>query len=45
MAATPGPAWKRIGWLLLIWCASVLALGAVAWGIRLLMVAAGLRPV
>jgi hypothetical protein len=45
MAAGPAPAWKRIGWLLLIWGASVLALGAVAWGIRLLMVAAGMRPV
>ena len=35
--------WKRVGWLVLIWCASVAALGAVALGIRALMVAAGMR--
>jgi hypothetical protein len=34
----PNPGWaKRIGWLLLIWCASVAALGAAAMGLRLLM--------
>jgi hypothetical protein len=42
--ASSDSAWKRVGWLLLIWCASVLALGAVAWVIRLLMLAAGMRP-
>jgi hypothetical protein len=40
--ASPGPSsnssWaKRIGWLLLIWCASVAALGVAAMGLRLLM--------
>lgn len=33
---------KRIGWLLLIWALSVLALGAVAYGFRFVMKAAGL---
>ncbi|BCH21045.1 hypothetical protein MesoLjLc_08180 [Mesorhizobium sp. L-8-10] len=33
---------KRIGWLILIWTASVLALGAVALVFRLLMNLAGL---
>ena len=28
---------KRIGWLLLIWSASVVALGVAALGLRLLM--------
>ena len=42
--AGPRGAWRRVGWLALIWCASVLVLGAVAWGIRLLMLAAGMRP-
>lgn len=36
------PVWQRIGWLLLIWCASVAALGVVAGLMRLLMNAAGL---
>ncbi len=31
----PGPLWKRLGWLVLIWAASVLALGLVAGVIRL----------
>ena len=35
---------KCIGWLVVIWAASVLALGAVAWLIRQLMGLAGLRP-
>jgi hypothetical protein len=30
----PGPWWKRIGWFVLIWCASVAALGAFAWLLR-----------
>ncbi|WP_333814329.1 DUF2474 domain-containing protein [Tabrizicola sp.] len=33
---------KRIGWLVLIWALSVLALGVVAYGFRLVMKAAGL---
>lgn len=41
-AADNKPVWKRIGWLLLIWCASVAALGVVAGLMRLLMNAAGL---
>jgi hypothetical protein len=31
----PGPVWKRIGWLVLIWTLSVAALGVVAYAIRL----------
>jgi hypothetical protein len=37
------PWWKKLGWLLLIWAASVATLALVAYGIRLLMHAAGLR--
>jgi hypothetical protein len=33
---------SRIGWLLLIWCASVAALGVVALGLRLVMRLAGM---
>ncbi len=33
---------KRIGWLVLIWGLSVLALGLVAYGFRFVMKAAGL---
>jgi len=40
---SPGP-WRRIGWLVLLWCGSVLALGVVAILIRLLMHLAGMRP-
>ncbi|PSJ64760.1 DUF2474 domain-containing protein [Kumtagia ephedrae] len=44
--AAPSPApdsWlKRIGWLVLIWTASVLALGLVALAFRLIMNLAGL---
>jgi len=37
------PSWlTRLGWLVLIWSASVLALGAIALTFRLLMAAAGL---
>jgi len=31
----PGPLWKRLGWMALIWGASVLALGLVAGILRL----------
>lgn len=33
---------KRFGWLVLIWAASVLSLGVVAWLLRFLMGMAGL---
>lgn len=33
---------KRVGWLVLIWAASVAALGVVAWLFRFLMGLAGL---
>lgn len=36
------PLWQRLGWLALIWSASVLALAAVAGLLRLFMLAAGL---
>jgi hypothetical protein len=29
------PLWKRLGWMVLIWTASVAALGAVAFVLRL----------
>ena len=39
----PGPGWHvRLGWLVLIWAASVGALGIAAYCMRLLMRAAGL---
>jgi len=41
--SAPAPLRKRLGWLVLIWAASVLALGAVAWLMRLLMNAVGLE--
>jgi hypothetical protein len=28
------PVWQRLGWFVLIWSASILALGVVAYGIR-----------
>ncbi len=34
---------KRVGWLVLIWLASVLALGLVAVGLRLFMNVIGLK--
>ena len=37
------PLWRRLGWMALIWIASVAALGVVALLIRLLMNAAGMR--
>ncbi|NVE00657.1 DUF2474 family protein [Massilia sp. BJB1822] len=35
--------WKRFGWMVLLWTASVAALAVVALLIRLLMHAAGMR--
>ncbi|WP_312933453.1 DUF2474 domain-containing protein [Pseudomonas sp.] len=37
-----GPLWRRVGWLVLIWVASVATLGVFAWLMRLFMSAAGL---
>ena len=34
-AADRQPLWKRLGWLVLIWAASVLALTLVGWFLRL----------
>ncbi|HYZ48903.1 MAG TPA: DUF2474 family protein [Sphingomonas sp.] len=31
----PGPWWKRLAWFVAIWAASVAALGAAAYAIRL----------
>ncbi|WP_296265408.1 DUF2474 domain-containing protein [Pseudomonas sp. MLB6B] len=39
---TPTPLWRRLGWLALIWLASVASLGVFAWLMRLFMSAAGL---
>ncbi|EIK53661.1 hypothetical protein YO5_15160 [Stutzerimonas stutzeri TS44] len=36
------PLWQRLGWLVLLWSGSVLALAVVAWLLRLAMQAAGL---
>jgi hypothetical protein len=33
---------KRVGWLVLIWAASVCALGVFAYGLRLVMRAVGM---
>ena len=38
----PGPWWKRVGWLLLIWLLSVGALGLVAMLLKVIMRMAGL---
>ena len=45
-AARVSKSWlRRVGWMILIWAASVAALGLVALLIRMLMAAAGLtRP-
>jgi hypothetical protein len=38
-----GPWYKRLGWLLLIWFASVVSLAVVASLLKLAMYAAGMR--
>jgi hypothetical protein len=35
--------WRKLGWMVLLWSASVAALGVVALLIRVLMHAAGMR--
>ncbi|MDA5489546.1 DUF2474 domain-containing protein [Yersinia kristensenii] len=37
------PWWKKVGWMLLIWCGSVLALLAVSMLFRMMMTAAGMK--
>lgn len=37
------PWWKKMGWMLIIWCASVLALLAVSMLFRMMMTAAGMK--
>ncbi|WP_354686609.1 DUF2474 domain-containing protein [Cupriavidus necator] len=34
---------RRVGWLVLIWAASVAALGVAAWVLRLIMQGVGFR--
>ncbi|MGE8066285.1 DUF2474 domain-containing protein [Pseudomonas sp. NPDC089569] len=41
--AAPAPWYRRVGWLVVIWSGSVMALGVVAEALRLLMHAAGMR--
>jgi hypothetical protein len=38
----PGPWYKRVGWLVVIWMGSVVSLGVVAEALRMLMHAAGM---
>ena len=43
MAAGNAVSWlRRVGWLVLLWAASVAVLGVVAWLIRQFMAAAGM---
>ena len=42
-AATPRPWWNRVGWMVVIWAASVMALAVVASLFKLLMLAAGMK--
>ncbi len=37
MARSQTPLWKRLGWFVLLWAGSVVALGVVAYGIRLMI--------
>jgi hypothetical protein len=41
--STPARLWKRVMWLVVIWSASILALGAVSMMFRLMMTAAGMK--
>ncbi|MBC8945432.1 hypothetical protein Xind_01923 [Xenorhabdus indica] len=40
---THSPLWKRLGWMVIIWLCSVLALYAVSTLFRFLMTAAGMK--
>ena len=40
--ALKNPVWQRVAWLVAIYAGSVMALGIVAYGMRLFMNAAGL---
>lgn len=39
---SPSSSWRRLAWFVGIWAAGVLALGAVAWLLRLFMDAIGM---
>jgi hypothetical protein len=41
-ASRHAPWWKKLGWLILIWSASVLALAVCAWLLKMLMHVAGM---
>ncbi|OOE76058.1 hypothetical protein BZG23_05125 [Salinivibrio sp. ML290] len=43
MVGMTKPAWQRWLWLIVIWIASVAALGVISWLFKLLMHAAGLQ--
>jgi len=36
------PWWKKLAWLVVLWAASVAALAAVAWVLRLVMTGVGM---
>ncbi|MFJ3471061.1 DUF2474 domain-containing protein [Pseudomonas sp. NPDC090201] len=42
-AAAKKPLWQRLGWLVVIWTGSVLALFVVASLLRMFMTAAGMK--
>jgi hypothetical protein len=42
-AQAKSPLWKRVGWLVVIYVGSIVALGAFAMLIRLFMTAAGMK--
>jgi hypothetical protein len=37
------PLWKKVGWLIVIWSGSVVALGIAAEVLRMFMTAAGMK--